>query len=135
MEPLVEPDTVTVSVPPKPEFVHVLRAVTAAVASRLQIPYDGIEDLRLAVDEASARLLMLRTEARSMTLRLEAHDDRLEIVVGVDAPVGDWPPAGLERSLAWTILVALVDAVGTETDRHGPSIRMVKRTASVTSER
>ncbi|HET9723232.1 MAG TPA: hypothetical protein VFR44_05250 [Actinomycetota bacterium] len=135
MEPSVERSAVTVSVPAKAEYVHVLRAVTAAVASRLQIPYDGIEDLRLAVDEASARLLLLRTDLRSLTLRLEPHDDRLEIVVCVDASVGGWPPAGLEETLAWTILVALVDAVRPEMDRDGPSIRMVKRTAGVTSER
>ncbi|HSD48367.1 MAG TPA: anti-sigma regulatory factor [Actinomycetota bacterium] len=135
MEPSVERKAVTVTVPPTAEFVHVLRAVTAAVASLLQIPYDGIEDLRLAVDEASARLLMLRTGARSLTLRLEPHDDRLEVVVWVDASVGEWPPAGLESTLAWTILVALVDAVRPEMDRDGPSIRMVKRTASITSER
>lgn len=122
-------DAITVSVPPRPEFVHVLRAVTAAAASRLQIPYDGIEDLRLAVDEASARLLMLHTETRSLTLRLEPHADRLEIVVCVDASVAEWPAPGLEETLAWTILVALVDAVRPEMDRDGPSIRMVKRTA------
>lgn len=131
----VEREAITASVPARPEFVHVLRAVTAAVASRLQIPYDGIEDLRLAVDEASARLLMLRTEARSLTLRLEPYDDRLEIVVCVEASVGEWPAPGLEETLAWTVLVALVDAVRPETDRDGPSIRMVKRRASVTSDR
>jgi serine/threonine-protein kinase RsbW len=135
MERSVERDAISVSVPPRAEFVHVLRAVTAAVASRLQIPYDGIEDLRLAVDEASARLLMLRAETRSLTLRLEPYDDRLEIVVRVDASVGEWPAPGLEETLAWTVLVALVDAVRPETDRDGPSIRMVKRRASVTSGR
>jgi hypothetical protein len=76
--------------PAGPEFVHVLRAVTAAAASRLQVPYDGIEDLRLAVDEASARLLMLQTETRSLTLRLEPHADRLDRG-GVDASVPGGP--------------------------------------------
>ncbi|HEU4355449.1 MAG TPA: anti-sigma regulatory factor [Actinomycetota bacterium] len=135
MEPPLERNAVTVTVPANAGFVHVLRAVTAAVASRLQVPYDGIEDLRLAVDEASARLLMLPAAASSLTLRLEPYADRLEIVVGVDATVGEWPPAGLEESLAWTILVALVDTVRPEMDRDGPSIRMVMRTADLASER
>lgn len=135
MEARSDRDAIVVSVPPRAEFVHVLRAVTAAVASRLQVPYDAIEDLRLAVDEASARLLMLRAETHVLTLRLEPHADRLEIVVYVDASVTEWPAPGLEETLAWKVLVALVDAVRPEMDRDGPSIRLVKRLADIASRR
>src|SRR5512134_3165657 len=109
MEPPLERNAVTVTVPANAGFVHVLRAVTASVASRLRIPYDGIEDLRLAVDEASARLLTLRGGATALVLRLEPHEDRVELVVTLDGAADGWPPPGLEETWSWQILVALVD--------------------------
>jgi serine/threonine-protein kinase RsbW len=85
-------DLITVSVPPESGSVQVLRAVTASVAARMNMPFDGIEDLRLAVDEACAWLLGLAREATSMTLRLRPMDDRLEAVVSIDAAGRAWPP-------------------------------------------
>lgn len=135
MERLTPRDAVVVSVPPEAGFVHVLRAVTASVASRLRIPYDGIEDLRLAVDEASARLLTLRGGAKALVLRLEPHEDRVELVVALDGAANGWPPPGLEDTWSWQILVALVDTVRPEMARTGPSIRLVKRALGAVSER
>ncbi len=135
MEPLAVDDAVLISVPPSTEHVHVVRAVTAAVASRLGLPYDAIEDLRLAVDEASGRLLALRADARALTARLEAHPDRLEIVVGLEGAVGGWPPEGLEEGLSWQILLALCDALRAEVSPAGPSIRLVKRLAEPATDR
>lgn len=121
-------DTVTVWVPPRAEFMHVLRAVTASVASRLRIPYDGIEDLRLAVDEAGSRLLLARgADARSLGARLEAHEDRLEVVVTLETEDATPVPPEIESTLTWRLLVALVDAVRTEAAAEGPCIRLVKR--------
>jgi serine/threonine-protein kinase RsbW len=108
--------------------VQVLRAVTASVAARMNMPYDGIEDLRLAVDEACAWLLGLAREATSMTLRLRPMDDRLEAVVSIDAAERAWPPPDLEQSLSWRVLSALVDTVSLDAEASGPSIRLIKRT-------
>jgi anti-sigma regulatory factor (Ser/Thr protein kinase) len=41
---------VIATVPARAEFVHVLRTVVAAVAARLDLPYDALDDLRMAVD-------------------------------------------------------------------------------------
>lgn len=121
-------EIITVSVPPEAGHVHVLRAVTASAAARLPIPFDGIEDLRLAVDEACAWLLARGRSASAMTLRLRPLDDRLEAEVSVDVADGPWPPPDMEQSLPWRILSALVDALAVETDEGGPSIRLTKRT-------
>jgi serine/threonine-protein kinase RsbW len=123
-----EREVVMVSVPAKARFVQVLRAATASVASHLRIPYDAVEDLRLAVDEASARLLAIRKGARTLSLELQPRPDRLEVVVQTDAIVSEWPAAGLEETLAWTVLAGLVDLVRPEIRRGGPSIRLVMRT-------
>ena len=124
-----ETDLLTVSVPARGEFVHVLRAVTASVAARMRIPYDGIEDLRLAVDEACAWLL--RTDFGSpttMSLRLLPAEDRLEAVVSIDAAGGSWPPEAVERTLSWQILSALVDSIELDAHERASSIRLGKRT-------
>src|SRR5262245_30964214 len=124
----VSTDHVTVSVPADGRSVHVLRAVTAAVASRMRMSFDAIEDLRLAVDEASAWLLGVNPDASTLTLRLLPLDDRLEAVVAVDAGAATWPPPEVERGLPWRILSALVDTLALGADPGGPSISLGKRT-------
>lgn len=121
-------DLITVSVPPESGSVQVLRAVTASVAARMNMPFDGIEDLRLAVDEACAWLLGLAGGATSMTLRLRPMDGRLEAVVSIDAAGRAWPPPDLEKNLSWKVLSALVDTVSLGAEASGPSIRLIKRT-------
>jgi serine/threonine-protein kinase RsbW len=124
--PTTEP--ITVSVPPAGRYVHVLRAVTASVAARLPIPYDGIEDLRLAVDEACAWLLGPGPTATALILRLRPLGDRLEATVSVEGADRVWPPPDAEQSLPWRILSALVDAVSLDAGPDGPSVNLTKRT-------
>lgn len=129
MTNLSEPrDAVTVSVPAHPEYVHVLRAVVASVASRARITLDGVDDLRLAVTEAAARLLAIRAGLTTLTLEARVLDDRVELAVRADAPVAEWPPPGFEQTLAWTVMTALVDAIRPELSGDGPALRLVKRT-------
>jgi hypothetical protein len=47
-------DAITVTVPARAEFLHLIRSVVASVAARRDLSIDAIEDLRLAVDEACA---------------------------------------------------------------------------------
>ena len=121
-------EIITVSVPPEAGYVHVLRAVTASVAARLPISIDGVEDLRLAVDEACAWLLARGRSESGMTLRLRPLDDRLEAEVSIDVADGPWPPPDMEQSLPWRILSALVDSLTVDTDGASPSIRLTKLT-------
>jgi serine/threonine-protein kinase RsbW len=121
-------DVISVSVPARAGSVHVRRAVTTSVAARLPITFDGIEDLRLAVDEACAWLLARGRAATGMTLRLRPLHDRLEAEVSIDAADGPWPPPDLEQSLPWRILSALVDTLSLSADAGGPSILLTKRT-------
>ena len=132
MDPAVSNEHVIVSVPADGRSVHVLRAVTAAVASRMRMSFDAIEDLRLAVDEASAWLLGANRGATTLTLRLLPLDDRLEAMVAVDGGTGSWPPADVEQGLPWRILSALVDTLALGTDPSEPSIALGKRTLEPT---
>jgi serine/threonine-protein kinase RsbW len=121
----VTPD-VKLVVPAKPEYVRLLRAVTASLAARLEFTYDRIEDLRLAVSEACSTLLALPWEAQLLVLRVFAADERVTAVVCIDAQPGPggWPPAEAERTLAWKVLSGLADTAVFEVGEEGPAVRL-----------
>jgi serine/threonine-protein kinase RsbW len=121
---------VSVTVPARVEFVHVLRSVIASVAARAEFTYDEIDDLRLAIDEASAQLIGAgRGSALSVTVR-PLEGGGLDIVCSVDATEVAWPPPGAERSLAWQILSALADETRFDQADGHPALRILKRRAS-----
>lgn len=122
---------VRVTIPASPEFVHVLRTVAAGLAARAGFSVDEIEDLRLAVDEAAARLLAERPSARTLQLEADVAGGGLELLVACDADEGTWPPAGLEATLTWQVLPALVDRAEPATTALGPAFRLAKRAAGV----
>ncbi len=120
----------TVTVPARAEYVHVLRTVVAGMAARLDFPYDAIEDLKIAVDEACAQLLPLRPSSLAMRIREAA--DAIEATVSADVPTATWPPDGADRSLAWQVLSALTDEARWERSGEGPALHLVKRIGAVT---
>lgn len=108
-------------------MVHVLRAVASSVAARLDFPYDDIDDLRIAIDEACAQLLSIHSPSTMFTMRLSGASVGVEASVTLDAAVaGDWPPAAIEDTLAWKVLSGLSDDVGFELRPEGPTIRILK---------
>ena len=124
---------VVVTVPSQAAFVHVLRSVAASVAARIDLPVDDIDDLRMAVDEASSQLLMLVPSAGTLTLRLRAIDGGVEAVVSVDGSApADWPPPAFLDSLAWNVLSGLSDELAFELPAGAPAIRVMKRSSAST---
>jgi serine/threonine-protein kinase RsbW len=118
---------VIATVPARADFVHVLRTVVAAVAARLDLPYDALDDLRMVVDEACSALLGIRSPARTLTLKLTPGPDHLEVMVCSDAREESWPRPDVERTLAWKVLDALTDEARFETVPDGPAVRAIKR--------
>jgi serine/threonine-protein kinase RsbW len=121
---------VTVSVPARPDFIHVLRSVIAAIAARADFSFDSIDDMRLAVDEASAQLLSFSAPATMLTRRVTLTEDGgLEVVASTDADISSavWPPEGAERTLTWQVLSALADEARFERLDSGPALRLWKR--------
>lgn len=103
------------------------RTVVAAVAARLDFPYDALDDLRMVVDEASAALLAIRSPAERLSLSLTPGDGKLEILVRSDASAESWPGPDVERSLTWKVLEALTDETRFETTPEGPAVRAIRR--------
>lgn len=118
---------VLVTVPARGDFVHVLRSVVASVCARLDMPYDSIDDLRLAADEACAHLLDAGSSASELSLRIRTSQESIELLAFTDAPTGDWPPARAESTLTWQILSALADEVHYDRWEGCPALRFTKR--------
>ncbi|MGI8666196.1 MAG: ATP-binding protein [Jatrophihabitans sp.] len=109
-------DTVELTVPADPAYVSVLRTVTASLAARRDFTIDEIDDLRIAVDEASALLLPHAGPTGSLTAVFGGSPSALQVLVSVEVTAGDRSePASLDQtSFAWMVLAALTDDVSTE---------------------
>jgi serine/threonine-protein kinase RsbW len=118
---------VVVTIPARPEVVHILRSVAASVASRSDLTIDAIDDLRIAVDEASAQLISAAPDASTLTMIAEAEGSHAEIQLCTSGEVATWPPDGLERSLAWQVLNGLADEVSFGRTSQGPTVVIRKR--------
>ena len=127
MAPFGMEQAITISVPARTGFVHVLRAVTAGVAARLDFSVDDIDDLRLAVDEASAHLLSQHPSLTRLSVRLTPGPDRFEVLAWGDGQIDAWPKDDTTRSMAWHVLVALTDELSLERVDGEPAIRFAKR--------
>lgn len=121
---------IRVSVPARPEFLHLIRSVTASVAARLDLAYDDIDDLRIAVDEACAELLSEGGNSSVLTLSITTSGDRVEVVVCTDGDVKEWPPKGVEGSLIWQVLGGLTESPRFERFEGYPAMRLVKSVAA-----
>jgi serine/threonine-protein kinase RsbW len=124
MQPVSE--DVTVTVPAAPEFVRVVRAVVASIGAAMDLTYDRIEDLRLAVDEACDQLLEIPGDDAMLTVRVTPTGTGVRVFACTDAPASPatWPPSGFEDGLAWRVLSGLTDDVAFELSEEGASVRL-----------
>jgi serine/threonine-protein kinase RsbW len=72
-------ETISITVPAFPRFVHVVRLVAAGLAARLHFTLDDIEDLKIGVDELTAYLTGPRGREGTLEVRFSVGADRIEI--------------------------------------------------------
>jgi serine/threonine-protein kinase RsbW len=121
------PTAVTVEVPATPEFVQVLRHVAAGVAARVDMPIDLIEEIRLAVTEASS-ILLDEAEASILSMRIGRDDDSLEVTLSSDATVEPWPTEQALASWPWLVVKGLTDELRADRGSDGePTIGFRKQ--------
>lgn len=85
-----------------------VRAMAGDLAMRMDFDLDAVEDLRLAVDEASATLASVASPGSALTVVFEAAAGGLHIDAWVPtAPGTDVPRDGF----GWAVLHTLVDTV------------------------
>jgi serine/threonine-protein kinase RsbW len=114
------------TIPARPEFVHVLRSVVASIAARLDFPYADLEELRIVVDEACAFLLALPTTQRSLVVRIVPTEGSVEVTVCTDGEAPEWPVAGARDGLSWQVLSGLSDEASFERWDGRPAVRVSK---------
>ena len=117
---------VVVTVPAQAASVHVLRAVVASVAARLELSIDAVEEMRIAIDEAAALLLLLQLDAATvLRAQISADASTVTTLLSTDgALVSEWPPPGAEGSWPWRVITGLCDEAAFERHADGPAILM-----------
>jgi len=127
---------IALSVPADPAFIHIVRSVTGAAAARHEFTYEGVDDLRIAVDEACTRLLSISNPGSRISLEIQAEADQLRIRASIDAvedgvePRALWPTGAETDEIAWTIMRALADAVDAGSNDGTSWIELSKRPPS-----
>jgi len=95
-------------VPTSPTQLPAVRAMAGDLAMRMDFDLDAVEDLRLAVDEASAILASVGRGDEPLTVVFEASRESLRIDAWVPTEAGvDVPRDGF----GWAVLHTLVDTV------------------------
>lgn len=118
--------TLVISIPPDSSYVSVLRSAAAGLAAMLDWTLDELEDLRIAVDEATAMLLRLRP---SGPLRMEcAQPEPGALRITVRAAT-DGDAVVRKGTFGWTVLTALADSVEATVDGTTTSIVLCKQAA------
>jgi serine/threonine-protein kinase RsbW len=103
---------VELRLPADSAFASVLRTTTAGLAARLDFPIDDIEDLRIAVGEASAMVLPEASTESDLSCRFFMDAGQLTIHLGVAV---DHDVAPDYDSFAWQVLTTLATSASAET--------------------
>jgi anti-sigma regulatory factor (Ser/Thr protein kinase) len=118
--------TVSLSLPADPSSVSVVRAVVASVASKLDLSYDSVDDLRIAAAEAAALLLSPAAAEARLCVDLEPGDAGLRLTIWVEG--SPTPDLSDREGLAWRVIEGLADeAVVRERDGGGSAIELLLR--------
>jgi len=121
----MQPDA-EVRLPADSAYVAVLRMTTAGIAARLDFTLDDIEDLRMAVGEASAMLLERARQGGQLITQYFLGESRVAVRISVDA-VQPTPPE--TNSFAWQVLTALTTRATAEVTPAGVGITLSMKSA------
>lgn len=121
-EPL---DRVTLTAPANSGALQVLRAVTASTAARLELSFDAVDELRVAVNEAGT--LLLELGGSELHLEIDPTGPDFIAVIWTDVDKASWPDPTIEGSWAWQVLVGLCDEAESVVRDGHPGIRFLRR--------
>jgi serine/threonine-protein kinase RsbW len=115
---------VELRVPADGAYVSVLRTTSAGLAARLDFTLDDIEDLRMAVGEASALVLPEAEPGCDLVCTFFMRPGELTVQVGVPS---HQPTAPDEDSFAWQVLTTLASEASASTDGQRFTITLSMR--------
>jgi len=114
---------IDVSGPAHPGTIGLLRAVAATLAARLGMDVAEIEELRIAVDEASS-LLLTAGRAEHLSMSIIASDGGLAIRVRTDATI-EALPIDEATSWPWRVIRQLTANARADVDGDGATVSFV----------
>lgn len=101
-------ETVSLSLPADPESIALVRTMVAGVASKLALPYDAVDDLRIAAAEASAMLITHGANGARLRVDLVPSQADLRLTIWVEGSGAASDLTGPD-SLAWRVIEGLTD--------------------------
>jgi hypothetical protein len=107
-------DQVTLVVPARPEMWSIVRMTASVLASRLELTFEDVEDLRLAVTELCSSCAVGAASDATCEARFEISSDRFELDLDISPVAASPSPTGEEGRLSMLelseqILQATVD--------------------------
>ncbi len=117
---------VELRLPADSAYVSVLRTTSAGLAARLDFTLDDIEDLRMAVGEASALVLPEAEPGSDLVGEFFMRPGELTVQVSVPSP---HPTPPDEDSFAWQVLTTLATKASASTDDRRLTITLSMRSA------
>src|SRR2546427_6329891 len=115
---------VDLKIPGRPDYVVVVRLTAAAVAGRMGLSYDDIEDLKVAVGGACSPAIL--TGAPTVSGSFLIASDRLEVQIAHRPAKG---ARAQETELNRVLMQGLMDEVDTRADAAAQGTRVGKRMA------
>jgi serine/threonine-protein kinase RsbW len=125
-------DQITLIVPAKSEYAKAVRMTAAALASRIGMTYEEVEDVRMAADEAfvyASDTLSADAEIRFLFI-LGEEDIEIDVGLGVEQPNSD---EDSDRNVAYAtfILESVCDTYEFASDENGAHLRLFKRAGGI----
>jgi hypothetical protein len=115
-------------IPAEEDFRPIVRLVTGGLASRLDVTYDDLDDIQVAVDA----VLALRDDDGELTVVLSAEPGIVRVAIGPFEPnvlhPSDTSEGGLDLQ---RVLETVCDTHEFESREDGAWVELTKRTASV----
>jgi serine/threonine-protein kinase RsbW len=102
-------------------YASVLRTTTAALAARLDFTIDDIEDLRMAVAEATAMVLEVADPGSELITRFTLAPGEMTVAVSVGA---ESPAEPDYDSFAWQVLTTLATSAEVEAESGRFTVKM-----------
>lgn len=112
---------VELRLPADSAYVSVLRTTTAGLAARLDFPIDDIEDLRIAVGEASAMVLPEAAEDTDLICSFYMSPTSLTVEVAVESATPVQPDY---ESFTWQVLSTLATNAEADSSEGRFSVRL-----------
>ncbi|NLM73998.1 MAG: anti-sigma regulatory factor [Clostridiaceae bacterium] len=120
------PETVTLKIPVKAEYVSTARLTASGIASKIGFDFDAIEDIKVSISEVLGKIIEKQPEAEEIAILFENISDGLTIKFLLsDNTVSDIFD-GDEDSLSLAIVNSLMDEI--DMQKNGQNIlTMVKK--------